>query len=251
MLGARDVQAAADYYCDALGFECPAGVIPGLGDQPPIYAVLRRSGAELHVQIRRHAIWGDDRNRVERSAYFYVNDADALHQELAGKGAKIFQAPKQMPYGLRELVIEDPEGHRVAFGADPDRRDLSRWDAAPVLGTRDVQATTDWFCERLGFLCPGGVMRGVGDESAIYAILVREHAGIHLQIRRRPVYPAKLEGIEGDAYVFVDDVNALYREYSERGDVRIHRAPMDEPYGLRDFTIEDPDGHRLAFGTPL
>jgi hypothetical protein len=44
-------------------------------------------------------------------------------------------------------------------------------------------------------------------------------------------------------------VDELYAEYQQRN-VKIHRPLQDEAYGVRDFTIETPDGYRLAFGTP-
>ena len=46
------------------------------------------------------------------------------------------------------------------------------------------------------------------------------------------------------------DVDALHAEFAARG-VDVLREPEDEPYGLRDFTIATPQGHRLAFATPL
>lgn len=52
------------------------------------------------------------------------------------------------------------------------------------------------------------------------------------------------------AYFFVPDASALYDEFVGKG-VRIHRPIQDEAYGLRDFTIETPDGHRLTFGSEL
>jgi uncharacterized glyoxalase superfamily protein PhnB len=51
-------------------------------------------------------------------------------------------------------------------------------------------------------------------------------------------------------YVFVPDANVLFEEFKAKG-ARIHRTPEDSAYGLRDFVIEDPEGHRLAFGTAL
>lgn len=53
---------------------------------------------------------------------------------------------------------------------------------------------------------------------------------------------------EGDVYLYVDDVDALYAEYRNKH-VKIFRELQNEAYGVRDFTIETPDGHRLAFGT--
>jgi uncharacterized glyoxalase superfamily protein PhnB len=55
--------------------------------------------------------------------------------------------------------------------------------------------------------------------------------------------------VESDTYVFVDDAETLCREFEAKGAV-ILRGLQDEPYGLRDFVVEDPEGHRLVFGTP-
>ena len=61
---------------------------------------------------------------------------------------------------------------------------------------------------------------------------------------------ADSEDIEGDAYFYVDEVDSLYAEYTAKG-VTIHRDIYDEPYGVRNFCIETPDGHRLSSGSPL
>ena len=43
--------------------------------------------------------------------------------------------------------------------------------------------------------------------------------------------------------------DGLHVELVRRG-ASILRSPQDEPYGLRDFAVEDLVGHRLVFGTP-
>jgi predicted enzyme related to lactoylglutathione lyase len=50
-----------------------------------------------------------------------------------------------------------------------------------------------------------------------------------------------------DAYFWVDDVDDAHLELSDRG-ATIIQAPGDQPYGLREFRVQDPDGHILAFG---
>ena len=50
-----------------------------------------------------------------------------------------------------------------------------------------------------------------------------------------------------DIYFWPDDVDALHAELDNRGATIIQR-PSDQPYGLREFRVEDPDGHILAFG---
>ncbi len=125
------------------------------------------------------------------------------------------------------------------------------WRIAPVLGCRDVHEAVAFYTGILGFGCPHGVFEGVDpDEGGVYAIVTRAGVDLHLQIRRREVYPPTRERIESEVYVFVDDADALFEELHGRG-ATILREPEDAPYGLRDFVVEDPDGHRIVFGSPL
>ena len=123
------------------------------------------------------------------------------------------------------------------------------WQAAPVLGVPSVAEAADYFEKVLGFECPGGLYGGDG-EPPVYAVMRRGGSEVHLQIRRRTVFAGARGSFEGDAYLFVEDVDALFEELKGRG-ASVLRPPMDEPYGLRDFTIETPDGHRLTFATNL
>lgn len=52
------------------------------------------------------------------------------------------------------------------------------------------------------------------------------------------------------AYLHVDDAAALHRELVERG-VEIWHALRDTPWGMREFAILTPDGHRIVFGERL
>ena len=125
------------------------------------------------------------------------------------------------------------------------------WRIGPILGVRDVKKAVDYYTGVLGFECPGGIFEGVDPgEGGLYAVVRRGGVEIHLQIRRRQVFAGEREGIESDTYVFVDDVDALFREFEAKG-ATILRPPEDEPYDLRDFVVEDPEGHRVVFGMPL
>ena len=123
------------------------------------------------------------------------------------------------------------------------------WQAAPVLGVRSVAEAVDYFERVLGFECPGGLF-GAEGEPPVYAVMRRDGCEVHLQIRRRTVFAEERGSFEGDAYLFVEDLDALYKELQGRG-ASVLRPPMDEPYGLRDCTIETPDGHRLSFAQRL
>jgi uncharacterized glyoxalase superfamily protein PhnB len=122
------------------------------------------------------------------------------------------------------------------------------WEVAPTLGVRSVPDAVEFFCEQLSFERPLEVY-GPPHER-VYAIVRRGGISVHLQIRRHAVFAGPREDDEGDAYFYVEDAAALHHEFVAKG-VRIHRDIQDEPYGLRDFTIETPDGHRLTFGSEI
>ena len=50
-----------------------------------------------------------------------------------------------------------------------------------------------------------------------------------------------------DAYIWVEDADALYKEFTAKGVSVIKPIELTE-YGNRDFEIEDPDGYILCFG---
>ena len=119
VLGVRNVRQAAEYYRDVLGFNLDPveGVFQPSADEPGgVYAIVTRSGAWIHFQIRRGDVPERKRQAFERDAYFYVDDLDALHSDLQRRGALIRQGPLMAPYGIREVVVEDLNGCLLTFG---------------------------------------------------------------------------------------------------------------------------------------
>jgi uncharacterized glyoxalase superfamily protein PhnB len=49
------------------------------------------------------------------------------------------------------------------------------------------------------------------------------------------------------AYVNVSDVDGLHEELFKNG-VEIHHPLASKPWGMREFGISTPDGHRIMFG---
>jgi uncharacterized glyoxalase superfamily protein PhnB len=49
--------------------------------------------------------------------YFWVDDVDTFHHEVAGRGADVIQTPTDQGYGLREIRVRDPFGYILAFGS--------------------------------------------------------------------------------------------------------------------------------------
>ena len=112
-----DVIAAASYYCDVLGFENR-----GFFGDPPVFVMLGRGGVEVFFN-QSSAAAGQVRPRaaVGYDAYIHVTNLEELYGELTSRGAKILEAPVDRIYGMRELVVEDCHGLRLAFGEDPGR----------------------------------------------------------------------------------------------------------------------------------
>ena len=52
------------------------------------------------------------------------------------------------------------------------------------------------------------------------------------------------------AYWNIDDVDQFYTEIVARGAL-VTSAPMDKPWGLREFGLRTPDGHRITCGTEI
>ena len=122
VLGVRDVRRTAEYYRDVLGFHLDpdSGVFQGAGDDPGgVYGIVDRSGAAIHFQIRRGDRGERRREPLERDVYIYVDDVDALYGELRHRGTSLAEPPRNAPYGLREILVEDLNGYRIAFGGPP------------------------------------------------------------------------------------------------------------------------------------
>jgi catechol 2,3-dioxygenase-like lactoylglutathione lyase family enzyme len=113
-----DLARAFDYYTEKLGFEGHKWEL-----NPRHYAYVSRGETYVHL-----ACFGDVAARPNSDVvppdmfdlYIYVDDVDALHDELRGRGADILNAPVQTEYGLREIRVRDPDGYVLAFGKVPE-----------------------------------------------------------------------------------------------------------------------------------
>lgn len=98
---ARDFDALVRFYCDVLGFQQRF--------KTPVYAVLGREDAQLHIYPQR-----DGKVAGQGSAYFFTQGVDAIY-EMCKAGAKIIHPIKNQEYGLRDFLMEDPEGNRIGI----------------------------------------------------------------------------------------------------------------------------------------
>ena len=107
-----DFQPALDYYTGALGFR-PLFVY---GDVP-FYAHVARDAAILAIRHVDRPVLDHTAGEDLLSAYIEVTDADALHHALQQAGARIRQAPRDEPWGMRSLIVQDLDGNLLLFAA--------------------------------------------------------------------------------------------------------------------------------------
>ena len=116
---------------------------------------------------------------------------------------------------------------------------------SPTLAVRNMKETIEFYTNSLGFKL-GMCFPDVNNPE--YADLSKD--GMILMI-----IPAKNLGIGGEEklgtgvnlYMQIDgDIDEYYRELRNRG-VDISVDIKNEPYGIRDFTVEDVNGYNLTF----
>jgi uncharacterized glyoxalase superfamily protein PhnB len=117
---------------------------------------------------------------------------------------------------------------------------------APQFFTTGMKATLKYYREKLGFEC-----LGTWQDPPEYAIVARDEHKIHFRCAEPPTpNPDKYADELLDAYVFVEDADALFEEYSSRK-VEFTRSLQNTPWNSREFVVKDCDGRLLAFGSEI
>jgi lactoylglutathione lyase len=116
---ATGVVQTVEFY-ERLGFErhfqLPEGDDPG-------YVGLRRGDAEVSVVTAEWpAQYGLAMGEAVRFEMFvYVDDLDALVEELRSAGTPVLREPETMPWGERVAYVADPDGNPVALATEPGK----------------------------------------------------------------------------------------------------------------------------------
>ena len=114
---------------------------------------------------------------------------------------------------------------------------------APQFFTTDLPTTLAYYKDKLGFDC-----LGTWSDPPVYAIVSRDDCRLHFRCADPPTAnPDKYDDELLDAYLFVEDADALHAEYAARG-VEFTRPLGDTPWQSREFVVKDCDGRLLAFG---
>lgn len=118
------------------------------------------------------------------------------------------------------------------------------WHIAPYFFVDDVVVTANWYRDKLGF----SYERFWGDPPMFCMV---RRAGVTIMLSQHahnaPMRPNNLSHGAWDAYVWMEDADALATEFRSRG-VTIARELCDQEYRMRDFDIVDCNGYRICFG---
>jgi predicted enzyme related to lactoylglutathione lyase len=92
-----DLDATRRFYNEKLGFQ--------VADEQPGFVQFADTGGATFALVEAPA-------EETTELWWYVDDADATHEELRGRGVEIVHPPKDEPFG-RRLVIRDVAGNTL------------------------------------------------------------------------------------------------------------------------------------------
>ncbi|MEV3933689.1 VOC family protein [Streptomyces sp. NPDC049944] len=110
LLRPGDPEASRDFYGRTLGLP----VYREFGTGPDRGTVYFLGGGFLEVSGR-----SDVPPAGTLQLWMQVDDCAAAHEEVAGRGARVLRPPLQEPWGLIEMWIADPDGHRIVLTEVP------------------------------------------------------------------------------------------------------------------------------------
>lgn len=120
----------------------------------------------------------------------------------------------------------------------PPRPDVDCEMHHAILAVGDVRSAVDFYTTKLGF----SLAFAEGDPPRFAGVNLGQ-VQIFLQQGTASPQGCSVYFVVGDA----DELHQFHRSQ----DVEIAEPPNDRQYGLRDYTIRDPDGYRLTFGHHL
>jgi len=108
VLAVPSLAEAEPYWCGVLGFE--------RRESPPGWLFLKLGGHGVMLGECPDDLAPAETGSHSYFGYFVIDDVDAYGQEIAGRGAIVMSGPADKPWGLREMAVVTPAGHRMMFG---------------------------------------------------------------------------------------------------------------------------------------
>ncbi len=115
VLPVPDVAAAADWFVRVLGFDVDFLLGQPVAQHGRVKAGDGTWGAAVYIHLSRHE---GPIQPCGATRLHVGHDIDALHAHALAQGATVLQPPTDQPWGLREMVLQAPGGHRLVLGAE-------------------------------------------------------------------------------------------------------------------------------------
>jgi predicted enzyme related to lactoylglutathione lyase len=215
-----DVARSAAFYGDVLGFE-----IHQVSD-----GIEATSGpALLHF---------DSSGSGRAIVFFETDDVAAMHAAIGARGGETSELVRVNWIKMRMFEMRDPDGNTLWFGQSYDKPHAEIpapmfEKALPRLPLTDLAAGIAHYRDVLGFQ--------VNYEDDYIGVMFRDRVTLLLFPRTERNAGA------GEAYFYIDNADKLCAELRAKGaDVR--GDPVSLPWGLRQFSVRDPEGNELYFG---
>ncbi len=105
----RSYEAAVHFYVESLGFR----IDWEWRHEPELPVFMQLSRGLLRMYLTEHE--GDC--ALPGLVYLYVEDVDAWQAEMLARGVVAEEAPRNQPWGNREMMLRDPDGNGLCICA--------------------------------------------------------------------------------------------------------------------------------------
>lgn len=108
ILYSKDVGRSIAYYVEQLAFEGHWE-----WETPPTFGGVSKDRVDVFF-------CKDGQGQPGTWLAINVDNVDEYYAKIKDKGAKILSEPQDYPWNMREMLVEDPDGHKIRFGHRTD-----------------------------------------------------------------------------------------------------------------------------------
>lgn len=117
------------------------------------------------------------------------------------------------------------------------------FDSRCVLAVQDLKISTDFYVNVLGFQIDPVNAPG-------WTFLSKDSFKLMLGECADEVAASEIGNHSWFVRLMIDGLDEYHRDISSRG-AEVLSEPADKRWGLREFVIRTPDGHRIMFSEPI
>ena len=99
-----DMERALEFWVDKLGF-----VVAFTNGDPVSFAIVNRDEVDIHIEVKPEAAG-------HGHCHIVIDGVDDLHEFCLAAGITVQQPPRDQSWGLRDMLICDPDGNTLEIG---------------------------------------------------------------------------------------------------------------------------------------